>query len=194
MNWAELKSRLGRVALILGLAGGMLGGVGAAAAQAAVGKDPGDLTLAPVSGPSSLTPSWSTTIGCAYGFQGSAVLRAVRPTGVPIAISVENTAVTAPFGGTLQASVSEILSTVIGVPDGGADELVVYCYSGPNLTGNSDPEMSTFIYLSADGTAYSTAYLPPVPVGEVGGLAFAGLAAIGLVWMQLRRRSRRRPG
>jgi hypothetical protein len=195
MNWPKLTSQLGRTALVLGLVAGMLGGLGTAAAQAAVGTDPGAVSLSPASGPVNLQPTWSTTQGCAYGFQGSAVFRAVRPTGFPFAIASVTNAVTAPFGGTLLGAPGPLTIAVIlslaSVSPGGTTELVVYCYSGPNATGNYDPEMSTFITLSSDGSTYSTSGTNPVPVGEIGGLVFAGLAAIGLVWMQLHRRSRR---
>jgi hypothetical protein len=52
--------------------------------------------------------------------------------------------------------------------------------------------MYTFLAISVDGTDYM-AFIPETlaPVGEIGGLVFAGLAAVGLMWMQFRRRSRR---
>jgi hypothetical protein len=191
MNLPKLKSRLGRTALVLGLTGGMLGGVGIAAAQAAgVGSLPGDVSLSPASGPiSSTSPTWATTVGCKTGFQGSAVFKAITPSGATFSISPGVANVTNGFNGTLNLTLSQI-QTLSGVPAGGSQELVVYCFSGGSLTGTSDPEMSTFITWNADGT-YSTSSSNPVPIGEIGGMVFAGLAAIGLVWMQLRRRSRR---
>jgi hypothetical protein len=190
MNWPKLKTRLGRTAVVVGLAGGMLGGFGAAAAQAAVGSDPGHVSLSPASGPTSGTPTWATDEACHTGFQGSAVFRIVEPSGGTFSISGGVASVTAPFSGTLQDPIS-VIQQVAGVPNGGTAELVVYCFSGASLTGTSDPEMSTFITFSADGSSYSTSGTQQVPVGEIGGLVFAGLAAIGLVWMQFRRRARR---
>ena len=191
MNWPKLKSQFGRTAVVLGLAGGMLGGFGAAAAQAAVGSEPGDVTLNPASGPTSGTPTWSTTVGCNTGFQGSAVFRIVEPSGGTFSISGAVASPTAPItNATLQDPIS-LIQQVAGVPNGGTAELVVYCFSGASLTGTSDPEMSTFLTFSADGSTYSTSGTQQVPVGEIGGLVFAGLAALGLVWMQFRRRARR---
>jgi hypothetical protein len=190
MNWPKLKSQFGRTAVVLGLAGGMLGGFGAAAAQAAVGSEPGDVSLSPASGPTSGTPTWSTTVGCNSGFQGSAVFRIVTASGGTFSISPGVASVAAPFSGTLQDPIS-LIQSVAGTPNGGTAELVVYCFSGASLTGTSDPEMSTFLTFSADGSTYSTSGTQQVPVGEIGGLVFAGLAAVGLVWMQFRRRARR---
>jgi hypothetical protein len=194
MNLPKLKSRLGRTAVMLGLVGGLLGGVGVAAAQAAgVGSEPGAVALVPASGQISSPPTWSTNVACKTGFQGSAVFKAIVPgTATPpttFSISAGTNSVTNPFSGSLNLSLSTIQS-LSGVAAGGNQEFVVYCFSGASQTGTSDPEMSTFITYNADGT-YSSSGTNPVPIGEIGGLVFAGLAAIGLVWMQLRRRSRR---
>jgi hypothetical protein len=98
--------------------------------------------------------------------------------------------VAAPFSGTLQATMAQI-QTAGGIATGGTQELVVDCFSGAGETGTLDPEMDTFVTYNADGTYTETAS-QPVPVGEIGGVALAGLAAIGLGWMQFRRlRSRR---
>jgi len=191
MNLPKLKSRLGRTALVLGLTGGMLGGVGTAAAQAAgVGSLPGAVSLSPASGPiSGTSPTWATTVGCNAGFQGSAVFKAILPSGQTFSISAGTNTVANSFSGTLNLSLTQIQS-LSGLSSGGSQELVVYCFSGASQTGTSDPEMSTFITYNTNGT-YSTSGSNPVPIGEIGGLVFAGLAAIGLVWMQFRRRSRR---
>jgi hypothetical protein len=191
MNWPKLKSKVGRTAVVLALAGGMLGGFGAAAASAQVGTELGDVTLSPTGGPTSDTPSYSTSVGCNAGFQGSAVFRIVEASGSTFSIAgaVNNTA--SAFSGTLLGPISEIQS-LAGLADGGTAELVVYCFSGDSLTGSSDPEMDIYLHISADGTMYtSDTNNTQVPVGEIGGLVFAGLAAIGLVFLQLRRRSRR---
>jgi hypothetical protein len=194
MNLPKLKplaiGRLGRTALVLVVAGGMfLGAEGIA--EASVGNNPGAVQLNPASGSTSSTPTWSTSVGCNAGFQGSAVLRDVESDGVTtdsISQAVNGTA--NPFSGTLQASMAQI-QALGSIPNGGTQELVVVCFSGPSLTGTSSPEMNIFVTYSADGSTYSTGSTS-VPVGEIGGIAFAGLAGIGLVWMQLRRRSRRR--
>jgi hypothetical protein len=190
MYLPKLKSRLGRTALVLGVAGAMLGGFAGVAHAQGVGSEPGDVMLVPANGSTSSTPTWSTTQGCNSGFQGSAVFRIEEPSGGTFSVSPVVASPTAAFSGTLQDPIN-IIQEVAGVPNGGTAELVVYCFSGQSLTGTSDPEMSTFITFSSDGSQYTTSSTSQVPVGEIGGLVFAGLAAIGLVWMQLRRRSRR---
>jgi len=196
MHWKRLKSlkveRFGRRALLLGVAAAMVGGsmLVAGAAQAAIGKNPGAVQLSATSGATTAKPTWSTTVACAAGFQGSAVFREVHSDGTStnsISPAVNGTA--APFSGTLQATIAQI-QTAGAIPNGGTQELVVICFSGPSLTGTSDPEMNLFITYSADGSTYTTGSTQ-VPIGEIGGIVFAGLAAIGLVVMQLRRRSRR---
>jgi hypothetical protein len=195
MNSPQLKSlatgRFGRVAAVAGLSGVLLVGSAGAALAASVGTEPGAVQLVPPSGPTSSKPTWATSVACNPGFQGSAVFREVHSDGVStnsISVAVNGTA--APFSGTLQATMAQI-QTAGGIATGGTQELVVVCFSGQALSGNSDNEMDIFVTYNADGT-YSTSASQPVPVGEVGGIALAGLAAIGLGWMQYRRlRSRR---
>ena len=194
MNWPKLKTRFGHLAVVLALAGGMLGGFGTAAASAQVGTELGDVALSPASGPVSSTPTWSTTVGCNAGFQGSAVFKIIESNGSTFNISPTVTGPTAPFSGTLQDPISTIATGLPpGIPNGGTAELVVFCFSGGGQTGTSSPEMDIYLHISSDGTTYTsdTNSGTTVPVGEVGGLVFAGLAAIGLVFMQYRRRSRR---
>jgi len=163
MNWKKPKpmraGRSVRAAVVLGVAGATVGGMllGAGAAQAAtVGKNPGAVQLSATSGATSAKPTWSTTIACASGFQGSAVFREVHSDGTTTnTISPTVTSVTAPFSGTLQATIAQI-QTAGGIANGGTQELVVICFSGPSLTGNSDPEMDIAIHYSADGTTYTT--------------------------------------
>jgi hypothetical protein len=190
MNLPKLKPRLGRTALVLTVSGGML--VGAAGiAEASVGNNPGAVNLSPTSGALSSKPTWATTVACGSGFQGSAVFREVQADGVTtntISPVVNGTA--APFSGTLQATMAQI-QTKGGIATGGTQELVVVCFSGASLTGSSDNEMNIFVTYNADGT-YTTGTTQQVPIGEIGGIAFAGLAAIGLGWMQLRRRRSRK--
>jgi hypothetical protein len=194
MNSPKLKSlatgRFGRTAAVAGLTGGILVG-SAGAALAAVGTEPGDVTLVPATGPIASSPTWSTSVACNAGFQGSAVLDEVHADGVTTnAVSNAVNSVAAPFSGTLQAPLSSIQS-IGGIPAGGTQELVVICFSGVSETGTRDPEMSIFITYGTDGT-YSLSPTAPSPVGEIGGITLAGVAAIGLGWLQIRRlRSRR---
>src|SRR6202050_3225421 len=103
MNWPKLKSfgngRLGRMVVVLGVAGLLLG-AGAGAAEAAMGTQPGTVNLVPTSGPTSSTPTWATTVSCPSGFQGSATFKEVHSDGATtnlIAPIVNGTA--APFTG-----------------------------------------------------------------------------------------------
>jgi hypothetical protein len=144
--------------------GGVLLGVwaaqGAQGAQAALGTDPGGVTLSPASGAISSMPTWSTNTACPSGFRGSAVFRAVKPDGTTFSISMATNQVTAAFHGTLQGPISEI-KTLAGVPNGGSQEFVVICFSGDSLTGTSHPDMDTFITYSANGTSYTTSSVAP---------------------------------
>jgi hypothetical protein len=196
MNSPKLKplatGRFRRTAAVVALSGGILVGTAGAALAGTVGNNPGAVTLNPASGATSSKPTWSTTVACNPGFQGSAIFREVHADGVTtnsISPAVNGTAV--PFSGTLQATMAQI-QTAGGIATGGTQELVVICFSGPSLTGTSDNEMDTFVTYNADGT-YSSSGTQPVPVGEIGGIALAGLAAIGLGFLQFRRiRSRRK--
>jgi Bacterial Ig-like domain (group 3) len=162
MSRTYLTSRragwLGRVALTLGVACAIAGGVplGAGPARAAVGKNLGAVSLNSVEGPTSVTPTWFTGTACPAGFQGSAVFSEVHSDGTTTSsISAPVNSVTAPFSGTLLASIAQVQAGG-GIPDGGTQELVVICFSGPDLTGNSDPEMYLYVFYSPDGSTYLT--------------------------------------
>jgi hypothetical protein len=155
--------RLGRATLFLGVATATAGAMvfGAGAAFAGVGKDPGTLALSPTTGATSSTPTWATTQGCASGFQGSAVLRIEEGGGATFSMSgAVNSGLAGSFAGTLLDPISTI-QTVAGLANGGTDEMVVFCYSGSGLTGTSDPEMSEYLTISADGSTYSTSSSGP---------------------------------
>ena len=68
---------------------------------------------------------------------------------------------TAAFNGTLLDPISTIAAMYGGIPNGGTGELVVICFSGASLTGTSDPEQSTFLTISADGSTYTTSSTGP---------------------------------
>ena len=194
MDSPKLKSlatgRFGRIAVVVGLSGVMLAGSAGAAFAGTVGTEPGAVNLNPATGATSTKPTWSTTVACNAGFQGSAVFREVKADGTTASISPAVNAVTTPFSGTLQATMAQI-QTLGAIPTGSTQELVVICFSGVSETGTSDPEMDTFVTYNSGGT-YTASGTQPVPVGEIGGIALAGLAAIGLGFMQFRRiRSRR---
>lgn len=154
--------RLARAAMFVGVACATAGGMvlGAGAAHAALGTEPGDVALTPASGATTLSPTWATTVACNTGFQGSAVFRLVLPSGATQSISAATNSVTAAFNGTLLDPIGTI-AEVYGLADGSTSELVVVCYSGASLTGTADPEMDTFLTISADGSSYTTSSSPP---------------------------------
>ena len=90
MNWMKLRSarpgRLVRPAL-LGVAAaavmllGACGSNSASTGSSGAGSNSATLRLNPASGRVSLTPTWSTTTACKTGYQGSAVLRIIMPSG-----------------------------------------------------------------------------------------------------------------
>jgi hypothetical protein len=139
----------------------------AGSALAANGSEPGNLTLSPASGATSLTPTWATSDGCPANFQGSAVLDEFTPAGVfrSRISTVLNSGLTAPFGAgsTLDGTVAQMLN-LAGVSPGGTVEWAVACYSAGGGTGNSEYVQSTFVTLDSTGANYSTASAPPGPV------------------------------
>ena len=170
INSTRLKSlragRLGRTALMVGVAGATVGGmfIAGGAANAAVGKDPGKVELSATSGALTSQPTWSTTTACATGFQGSAVLRGVNTDGTTYSWSPAVNGTAAAFSGTLQGSIS-FEQSLGDVPAGGTQELVVICFAGQSLTGASDPEQDVWITYSTDGNSYTTSNSAPTSPG-----------------------------
>lgn len=169
MNWKIPKPlrgrKVGRTAVLLGVAGATLGFtvLGTGVAHAVVGKNPGAVNLNPTTGPTSSAPTWATTTACGTGFQGSAVFREVHSDGTTTNnISAATNSVVAPFSGTLQSGVTmAAIQSAGGIQNGGTQELVVVCFSGPSGTGTADPEMDIFVTYSADGSTYATSTTPP---------------------------------
>ena len=131
-------------------------GQAARAVPAAMGTQPGAVGLNPASGPTSSTPTWSTTVACPSGFQGSATFKEVHADGTTtnfISQIVNKTA--APFHGALQASIAQI-QKMGGIPNGGTQELFVTCYSQYSGTGSARNEMDIYITYSASGSTYTT--------------------------------------
>jgi hypothetical protein len=127
------------------------------AAHAGVGCQPGNLQLSPARGPSTSTPTWSSATACPAGVQGSAVLYALNLNGsVGSQISVgTNTAVTAPFSGTLQGNVGALVGTGTNVPVGTPDEWAVGCFASATATGTPSFVQSIFVTVTA-GDTYTT--------------------------------------
>jgi beta-glucosidase len=154
-----------RPALLLGVATTLAAGawlLGATAANAAVGTDLGKVALNPGSGANTLTPTWSTLEGCPAGFQGSADLEIVINSASNPRNTVSNnvSGVSAPFSGTLQASMGDIKSA-FGFANGSTQEWVVFCDANPNVGGSAKPVMDTYVTWSADGSSYTETNTPP---------------------------------
>jgi hypothetical protein len=150
---------------MLGMAGATTAGllITATAAQAVTGSEPGNLSLSPAQGATTLTPTWSTTDGCPTGFQTSAVLFALNSDGsIGSSISPTVASPTAAFSGTLLGSVGELISLSTDVTSGGTDQWVVGCFSGPGGTGNVEYTQSVFVTLSSDGNSFTTSGSGPV--------------------------------
>lgn len=139
--------------VMVGAAGALVGGCSSSAAQS---TSSAAVTLSPSSGPTSGKPTWSTSIACPSGFQGSAIFRELHNDGTTTnSISPVVNGTASAFHGTLQASIARIQDAG-GVPEGGTQKLFVICFSGPSLTGKSDPQMTVYIKYSADGSTYTT--------------------------------------
>ena len=151
--------------LLAGLIGVTLGAAAltAAPARALAGLQTDSLTLTTASGAAKLQPRWNTQDGCPSGFQGSAVLDELNADGsVGRSISPVVTDVSAPFGGTLLGSVGQLITGGTNVGDGGTDEWMVACYSGPHGTGSVDDLQSIDVSLSPNGDDFWTRRPRPV--------------------------------
>ena len=170
MSWMRLGSAgprrpgrpvlLGVAAVAVMLLGACTNEPGAGGNEAA-GNAAGEVQLSPANGATKSTPTWSTSVACPSGYQGSAVfseLHADGTTYTTIAPIVNN--VNVPFSGTLLASIARIQS-VGGIPDGGTEELFVQCASEQGGTGATLNFMYLFITYSADGSTYSTSTAAP---------------------------------
>lgn len=148
---------LKRSVVLLGV-GALVAGasvLGATAAHAALGTQPGTLALSPTSGPTSTTPNYSTTIACPVGNQGSAIVKMVDPgTSATTNASAVNPSVAAAFSGKLNAPFTTFEQVFPDIA-GATTELVVFCFTGPSATGTSVPVMDTFVNISADGSTYT---------------------------------------
>jgi hypothetical protein len=153
------RPRLKRAGVLLGLVAITVGTamLVPGTAQAAVGKNPGHLSFSPANGTVASQPTWATDTACASAFNSSAKLFVIKDDGSTIATSGTVTSVTSPFSGTLQASLSAIVSAAHLVA-GHTYEFVVQCQ---NASLAQDPEQSEFLTLSADGSTYATSATPP---------------------------------
>ena len=194
MNWTQHSllgaRRTGRTTLLAGTAALALA---ACSAQASAGTSTADssgtsaggagVRLNPGSGATSSTPTWSTTVACPAGHQGSAVFREVHGDGTSTnSISAATDHVAAPFSGTLQASIAQIQAAG-GIHNGGTQKFVIICFSGPSGTGTMDRAMSMYISYSSDGSRYTTSATPPAlpSPAQLAGVLVAGVLAAGVL-------------
>lgn len=149
--------RLKRTAVIVG-AGTLIAGasvLGMTQAHAAVGSQPGALSLTPSNGDTTTQNiGYATTTACPAGFQGSGLLRLLDPvTGNPTNLAVVNNSVAAPFSGVWNTDFS-ILEQIFPGIIGTTSEIAVDCFSGPSATGTGEYTQSTFVTVSADGSTW----------------------------------------
>jgi len=132
--------------------------------SAGFGSEAGNLRLNPATGASTSTPTWSTKTACPSGFQGSAVLYELNRNGsIGSQIGVgTQTAVTAPFGGSLAGNVASLISLGTNIPVGTPDEWVVACYASTTGTGTPSYTQSIFVTVASSHT-YSTSASGPTP-------------------------------
>jgi hypothetical protein len=152
-------------AVLAGLIGVTVGAAAltAAPARAVAGPQTDSLSLTTASGAARLQPRWNTQDGCPSGFQGSAVLDELNTDGsIGRSISPVVTNVSASFGGTLLGPVGQLITDGTDVGDGGTDEWVVACYTGPHGTGSVDDLQSIDVTLSSDGGDFWTRRPRPV--------------------------------
>ena len=149
--------RLKRTAVLLGAAVLVAGTslLGASQAHAAIGTQPGALTLNPASGPATTTGiQYSSSTACPAGNNGSGVVRIVDPvTGGTASLAPFNNAVTSPFSGTFNGTFALAEQVFPGIV-GATSEVVVFCFSGASGNGTSIPVQDTFVSISADGSTY----------------------------------------
>ena len=133
-------------------------GLSAAQANAAIGTQPGALSISPAGGPTSTPASsltYSTTKACPAGHQGSGLLQIVDPGGGGFNnMAPVSNAVTSRFSGTFNSSFALAIQVFPDLP-GKTAELVIQCYPGPSATGTSIAVQDTFVTFSAAGANYS---------------------------------------
>jgi hypothetical protein len=171
LKWGT-AGRIRRGAVVLGVVGLTAGAavMTAGSALAANGSQPGNLTLNPASGATTLQPTWSTSTACPTGNQGSAVIEQFNTDGTANSrISVVVAAPAAPItNATLLGTVSALLgNSNIVVANGGTVEWAVECFSGPGgttATGGNAPVFvqSTFVTEAAGGATFTTSATGPV--------------------------------
>ena len=162
MKGIKLKAVLaGRKAALLGVAVAVAGLslLSGAPAHAALGTQPGTLTISPSTGPLTTVPTWSTTIACPSDANASAKLDEVGLDGVtltPWSASINNAAAPLSNETVVASATVGTFEAIAGYTSGQTAELVVYCFSGPNGSGTAVPYMDTWIQFNSDSATYTT--------------------------------------
>jgi hypothetical protein len=134
----------------------------AAPAKAALGTQPGTLTLTPATGPLSTVPTWSTTTACPSTANASAKLLLLNPDGVTLtAFSANINGASTPLTNepTVAGASVRVLETNAGYTAGKTGELVVQCYSGASGTGTIVRYMHARLTFNTDNTTYTVSAL-----------------------------------
>jgi hypothetical protein len=159
-----------RPAIMVGVIGvAMIGAtlLAPAAAQANVqnpplGSQPGNLTLSPASGATSVTPTFASSTACPVGNQLTAGVVVVADDGTKqgvLSAALPSATISSPFTGTFGFSLADVLS--VAGPAGETYEIVVDCRSNAAQPGLYT--QSTFVTFSANGLTYTTSPTPPGP-------------------------------
>jgi hypothetical protein len=125
-------------------------------------SDPGGLTFKPASGPTTLSPNWSTKDACPAGHDASAELGVFNLKGVfesrtSLPIEGPGPYTSAPGAGVLDFDLSDVRTD--DAPDVGPDgtlEVAVGCYASGAGLGAVVYVHSTFIRFSDNGATYTT--------------------------------------
>lgn len=149
--------RASRTGLMLGLVGATvgIGLLAAAPANAAVGNDPGQLTIAPATGTLDTNPTWTANDNCNAPNNDTAFLAAYDLNGnlvVGLSANILGAPV-APFGGTLEGTWNDFINAGL-MSTGTTYELDVLCGTA------QVPQQFTYVTFGTDGT-YTVSDTPP---------------------------------
>jgi hypothetical protein len=125
-------------------------------------SNPGGLTLTPASGPTTLSPNWSTNDECPAGHDASAELGVFNLKGAfesrtSLPIEGPGPYRSAPGAGVLDFDLNNV--RLDDAPDVGPDgtlEVAVGCYAGGTGLGSVVYVHSTFVHFSDNGATYTT--------------------------------------
>jgi hypothetical protein len=131
----------------------------AASGTSNAGSTTATVQLSPASGPTTKTPTWSTSVACPSGYQGSGLFSEAHADGTFTTIAPAVTSTNTPFHGTLLGSIARIKS-IGNIPNGSTQELFMICASGPGGTGKNLNVMKVYVTYSADGNSYTTQSTP----------------------------------